>query len=101
MSGLKVIVVGAGLGGLTAAASLCRRGMDVVLLEQASRLGEIGAGVQLAPNAMKVLRSLGLEERASEVGFEPRAHVVRNWKTSDARSSRPRERRTFIAFGAS
>ena len=100
MSGLKVIVVGAGLGGLTAAASLCRRGMDVVLLEQASRLGEIGAGVQLAPNAMKVLRSLGLEERASEVGFEPRAHVVRNWKTSDVLAETPYKGVLKQVFGA-
>ena len=56
----KAIVVGAGLGGLTAAASLHRRGIDTVVLEQAPQLGEIGAGVQLAPNALKVLRALGL-----------------------------------------
>jgi salicylate hydroxylase len=97
---LKVIVVGAGLGGLTAAASLHRRGIEAVVLEQASQLGEIGAGVQLAPNALKVLRALGLERRAAELGFEPNAHVVRNWKTADVLAYTPYKGVLRDVFGA-
>jgi salicylate hydroxylase len=100
MSNLKVIVVGAGLGGLTAAAALNKRGIDVMLLEQASQLGEIGAGVQLAPNAMKVLRALGLEKRAAEAGFEPDAHVVRNWNDSEVLAFTPYKGVLSNVFGA-
>jgi salicylate hydroxylase len=97
---MKVIIVGAGLGGLTAAATLARRGIEFTLLEQASQLGEIGAGVQLAPNAMKVLRALGLEQRAAEVGFEPGAHVIRNWKTSQVLARTPYKGVLTEIFGA-
>lgn len=96
----KVIVVGAGLGGLAAAAALHRRGIEVTVIEQAGQLGEIGAGVQLAPNAMKVLRALGLERRAAEIGFEPDAHVVRNWKSAEVLARTPYKGALRQAFGA-
>ncbi len=57
----NAIVIGAGIGGLAAAAALARRGVAVTLLEQADRLGEVGAGLQVSPNGMAVLRALGLE----------------------------------------
>ncbi|MBC5765840.1 FAD-dependent monooxygenase [Ramlibacter albus] len=95
-----VAVVGAGLGGLTAAAALHRKGIPFTVLEQASELGEIGAGVQLAPNALKVLRALGLEQRAAEVGFEPDAHVVRNWQTADVLAYTPYKGTLSKVFGA-
>jgi salicylate hydroxylase len=97
---MKVIIVGAGLGGLTAAATLAQRGIEFTLLEQASQLGEIGAGVQLAPNAMKVMRALGLERRAAEAGFEPGAHVIRNWKTSQVLARTPYKGVLSEIFGA-
>ncbi|MDB5880404.1 MAG: xlnD 2 [Ramlibacter sp.] len=97
---MKVIVVGAGLGGLTAAASLAQRGIEFTLLEQSSQLGEIGAGVQLAPNAMKVLRALGLEQRAADAGFEPDAHVIRNWKTGQVLARTPYKGVLSSTFGA-
>jgi salicylate hydroxylase len=78
---LRISVVGGGLGGLTAALALLQRGFDVTVFEQASELGEIGAGVQVAPNAMKVLSALGLERRVLQDAFEPEAHVVRQWQT--------------------
>ncbi len=96
----QAIVVGAGLGGLTAAAALHRRGVRTTVLEQSSQLGEIGAGVQLAPNALKVLRALSLEERASAMGFEPDAHVVRNWKTAEVLAYTPYKGALRNAFGA-
>lgn len=76
----RVAVVGAGLGGLTAAIALRQRGFDVTVYEQASELGEIGAGVQLSPNAMRVLIALGLDRAFEAIAFEPNRHVVRSWK---------------------
>jgi salicylate hydroxylase len=58
-----VIVAGAGIGGLTAALALARNGFSVVVLEQAERLEETGAGIQLTPNATRTLIDLGLAER--------------------------------------
>lgn len=77
----KVAVVGAGLGGLNAAIALRQRGFDVTVYEQSDVLGEIGAGIQLSPNAMRVLMALGLDRAFEAVAFEPERHVVRNWKT--------------------
>ena len=59
-----VIVAGGGIGGLAAALSLARRGFAVRVLEQSAELGEIGAGVQLAPNAFAAFDALGVGERA-------------------------------------
>jgi salicylate hydroxylase len=77
----NIAVVGAGLGGLTAAIALRRKGFDVSVFEQADRLGEIGAGIQLSPNAMRVLMALGLDRDFEAIAFEPNRHVVRSWKT--------------------
>ena len=77
----KVAVVGAGLGGLNAAIALRQRGFEVTVYEQSDVLGEIGAGIQLSPNAMRVLIALGLDRAFEAVAFEPHRHVVRNWKT--------------------
>jgi salicylate hydroxylase len=77
----QVAVVGAGLGGLTAAIALRQRGFDVTVYEQSDRLGEIGAGIQLSPNAMRVLIGLGLDRAFEAIAFEPDRHVVRNWKS--------------------
>ena len=74
-------MVGAGLGGLTAAIALRQRGFEVTVYEQADRLGEIGAGIQLSPNAMRVLIGLGLDKAFEAIAFEPNRHVVRNWKS--------------------
>jgi salicylate hydroxylase len=80
----RISIVGGGIGGLTAALALLQKGFDVTVFEQAKELAEIGAGIQLAPNAMKVLMSLGLEKQVLRTAFEPEAHVVRNWKTGNA-----------------
>jgi salicylate hydroxylase len=58
-----VLIVGGGIGGMAAALSLSRLGLAVTVLEQASTLGEIGAGIQLAPNAFAALDALGVGER--------------------------------------
>ena len=77
----RIAIVGAGLGGLTAANALLGKGFDVTLYEQSQELKEVGAGVQLSPNAMKALIALGLEKAVLADAFEPERHVVRNWKS--------------------
>jgi salicylate hydroxylase len=79
----RVAVVGAGLGGLNAAIALRQRGFDVTLFEQADQLGEIGAGIQLSPNATRVLKALGLQQDFEAIAFEPNRHVVRSWKSGN------------------
>jgi salicylate hydroxylase len=66
---LPVLIAGAGIGGLTAALAIARAGFEVVAFEQAERLDEVGAGIQLSPNASRVLIGLGL-------GDALRRHVV-------------------------
>jgi 2-polyprenyl-6-methoxyphenol hydroxylase-like FAD-dependent oxidoreductase len=63
-SGLPVLVAGGGIGGLAAALALTRRGLSVKVLEQAPQLGEIGAGIQLGPNAFAAFDALGIGETA-------------------------------------
>ena len=79
----KILIAGAGIGGLTAACCLLQRGWDVEIYEQASELREIGAGIQLSANAMHVLRQLGLEARILAVGVRPRAYVFRLHDTGE------------------
>ncbi|MGP0089972.1 MAG: FAD-dependent monooxygenase [Xanthobacteraceae bacterium] len=72
-----IIVAGAGIGGLTAALALARNGFSVVVVEQAERLEEAGAGIQLSPNATRVLLELGLGERLRPRVVSPAAVLVR------------------------
>ncbi|KEJ87922.1 FAD-dependent monooxygenase [Sulfitobacter donghicola] len=64
----NAIVIGAGIGGLTAAIALARGGVAVTVLEQAPEIREVGAGLQISPNGLAVLRALGLEKRLTDRG---------------------------------
>jgi salicylate hydroxylase len=77
----KIVIVGGGIAGLAAAVALHRRGIEVAVYERAGEISEIGAGVQMTPNAMKALRGLGIEKAALDVAFEPESQVLRNWKS--------------------
>lgn len=70
---ISVGVIGAGIGGLTAALSLLAAGFEVYVYEQASTLGEVGAGVRVSPNASRVLHHLGLGETLARTGVKPLA----------------------------
>lgn len=82
-------IAGGGLGGLAAALALKLVGANVRVFEQAKVSSEVGAGIQLSPNAMLALRALGLDARVCEVGFEPRAAVIRDYRSGEAYMSAP------------
>lgn len=75
-----VLIAGGGIGGLTCALAFARRGFDVHLFEQAASFGEVGAGIQLSPNCVRVLHALGLEERLRRIAFLPEGTQMRDWK---------------------
>jgi salicylate hydroxylase len=68
MTSLRVVIVGGGIGGLTAANALARQGIQVRVFERAPRLGEIGAGISLGPNGYRLLTRMGLEAQILERG---------------------------------
>ncbi|TYL47011.1 FAD-dependent oxidoreductase [Marinomonas sp. IMCC 4694] len=79
----QVVIVGAGIGGLCAALALAKQGVQVVVCEQALALGEVGAGLQISPNAFKVLRDLGLESALKPFAFVPQNAAIRDYKTGE------------------
>ena len=79
----RILIAGAGIGGLTAGACLLRAGHDVTIFEQASELSEVGAGLQISANATHVLHHLGLRARLAEVGVRPGAYVFRLHDTGE------------------
>ena len=74
---MKIIIAGGGIGGLTAALCCLRAGLTPIVLEQASEISEVGAGLQLSPNAMKVMARLGLADQLIEAGFLPERSELR------------------------
>ena len=83
MASSKIVVVGAGIGGLAAALALLRRGLDVEVYEQAAELKEVGAGVQISSNGSRVLYALGLEQALARVQVTPSRRVIRHWSTGE------------------
>jgi len=78
-----VIVAGGGIGGLTAALALARKGFRVIVAEQAERLEETGAGIQLPPNATRILTAFGLAERLAPAVVAPEAVRIRTYRGRD------------------
>lgn len=86
----RIIVVGGGIGGMTAAIALAQAGFVTTLLEAAPAFGDIGAGVTLSPNAMKGLDHIGICEAVASAGVEPTRQRVQHWQ--DGRTLVPIER---------
>jgi salicylate hydroxylase len=80
----RILIAGAGIGGLTAALALLCRGFDVEIFEQAGELRELGAGIQLGPNGSRILLALALGPAMQGVVAEPTAKEVRLWSTGES-----------------
>jgi 2-polyprenyl-6-methoxyphenol hydroxylase-like FAD-dependent oxidoreductase len=93
----SIAVVGAGIGGLTAAITLARAGLDVQVYEQASQFARVGAGIQMLPNPMLVMRRLGLEARLRHIAFAPVSHLDRDWDTGEVTNDMPMPEERFGA----
>src|SRR6185503_16263968 len=78
---LRIALVGGGIGGLTAALALSRKGFEAHLFEQARDLTEIGAGLGISPSAVKVFQALRLAQEITKRGFESEAITGRDWTT--------------------
>lgn len=96
----SVLVAGAGLGGLTVATSLAKNGMNVDVFEQATVLGEVGAGIQLSPNATKVLIDLGLGAKLKEIAFEPQFMSMRHYQSGKRFTKAPLKSVCLNRYGA-
>jgi len=97
---LRIGIIGGGIGGVALARSLDAAGIDYHLFEKASAFGEVGAGVQMTPNAVKVLKALGLGDDLRRMGFLPEAMVGRNWQTGQALFRTPLKTTCPALFGA-
>jgi 2-polyprenyl-6-methoxyphenol hydroxylase-like FAD-dependent oxidoreductase len=85
----SIAIIGAGMGGLTAAAAMRRFDIDVTVYEQAHEFLRIGAGIQMLPNASRVLRGIGIENVLREQAFEPYSHLNRVWDTGEIKRELP------------
>jgi salicylate hydroxylase len=83
VKGKSITILGAGIGGLTAAIALARRGARVTVLDQAPEIGEVGAGIQITPNASAVLEALELGQRARKIGIELEAVELKDYRGGD------------------
>ena len=99
----RIAVIGGGIGGCTAAHALLQKGLDVHVYEAQPELKEIGAGVALGPNAMKALRSLGLEQAVRKVGYQRDYQYLLSWQSGRviSKTARANAEKRFGAAGCS
>lgn len=83
-SSSKILIAGAGIGGLCCALALIKRGFRVTILEQASQLGEVGAGFQVSANGVRCLADLGLSSELKRLATEAGGKQVRLWSTGQS-----------------
>lgn len=80
---MRALIAGGGIGGLTAALALRQRGIDALLFEQAEAFREVGAGIQVSANAVRVLRALGLGDDLARIAVAPLGLDVRSWQSGE------------------
>jgi salicylate hydroxylase len=97
---LRIAIVGGGIGGLAAALSLIRAGHEVDVFEQARAIGEIGAGIQISPNASRILHHLGLADAMAVSGVKPLFRHQRRWQDGRTLSRGPLGAEAEARFGA-
>jgi len=96
----SVLIAGAGIGGLVAALALARRGLRVTLFDQMEKLEEAGAGIQLAPNATRILVALGLAERLKPTLVQPSAIRLRSGPSGGDIATMQLDAATLARYGA-
>lgn len=79
-----ILIAGGGIGGLTAALALLKHGYDVDIYEQASELREVGAGLQLAPNGIRVLNEVGVLEDFLKLACQAEGKEIRLWNSGQS-----------------
>lgn len=99
-SDIRIAVIGGGIGGLTAAISLLQAGFDVQVYEQSRLLSEVGAGINIGPNASRLLIRLGLGEECAKVAFRSPYFHQRRWDDGRTLTRTPMGDRMAEAFGA-
>ena len=97
---MRIAIVGAGIAGLASAIALARAGHDVTVHEQASRIEEVGAGLQLGPNAVRALQSLDAWDEVAPRACAPRAIRVHDARSGATRSTLPLGDAFSARFGA-
>jgi len=97
---MKIAVIGGGIGGLSAALHLLHAGFDVQVYEQSPRIGEIGAGIQISPNASRLLIRLGLKPALDRAGVRPQAVHQRRWQDGRTLQRAPVGAEVETTFGA-
>jgi salicylate hydroxylase len=100
MRAMRIAVIGAGIAGLTTAAALLRRGFDVKVYEQAPRLGDVGAGLTISPNATHALLDIGLGPDLEQHALQPSQGGVRHWQTGEILSHIQRGDEMLRQYGA-
>jgi salicylate hydroxylase len=100
MTAVAVAVIGGGIGGTAAALSLLQSGIDVHVYEQARELREVGAGIQVSPNASRVLHRLGLADTLARLGVKPLAFHQRRWQDGRTLLRTPLAQAMEAAFGS-
>jgi salicylate hydroxylase len=96
----QALIAGGGIGGLAAALAASRAGWDVRLFEQAPAFGEVGAGIQLGPNVVRVLHGWGLQDELAGVAAFPQRLQVRDAVTGDELGVLPLGERALQKYGA-
>jgi salicylate hydroxylase len=99
-SGISIAVVGGGIAGLSAALCLLDAGFDVQVYEQTRALGEIGAGINIGPNASRILNRLGIGGALARTGVKPKAFEQRRWDDGRLLLRSPLGDVVETAFGA-
>ena len=97
---MHIAIVGGGIGGLTTALALQQTGLEVSIFEQATQLQSVGAGLQLSPNAVRLLQRLGLNIPLRSVAVRPTATEQRRWQDNRILFRSPLGDESERAFGA-
>jgi salicylate hydroxylase len=97
---MRIAIIGGGIGGLSAALHLLKAGLDAHVYEQAASIGEIGAGIQISPNASRLLIRLGLKPALDAAGVRPLAVHQRRWNDGRTLQRAPLGPEVETTFGA-